>query len=809
MISLESQIEQLLAENARLRNLLGSEEIQDLTQKLCVEYIYAAPLVLLDAMGSTVIETFDPLRISAELFSIQTAADWVSVTVATTLNLSSLLRKPSPAWIAHISMHTVESGSLRCAIEDESGKGCLMSPSDFVMSLNLTHKSLVFINACKSLEIARVVLSLAPSVKSVVCTSEPVSDTAALLFASEFYANLRGGAVGPAFARAQTAVRLSSNLRISEQYLLFQLLEQPGEVCRLYPVSLVVSTSFATINNSDSHVIGYLDPAWTRVPEDYVGRQVDTVRLCARLFGRRVCAVTGSTGMGKSVFLSEASKFLSAPGGRHFAGGICLVDGKNKYVSCDFFIQTLAFAVGETVKNLKRWYGASPAPRNTPPEVLEDCFDVEHKVPVRDVSGSSGRGRFDSGMSDISDLPYGLKSYKVFWAETFASETELEFFLKSYKLILTDVARLFSELRLNGTQLQDWGAGRLIRVVHVVRLLIRGNNTVLLEQTRLPSKKFDPVTENVLEIASITVRKEFPLDVSIAKVVLRDRKPMIEISKTSPSYPGLATKYVLYTVEVSVSGLPNTETFTTVESSGKQHSWTWKSADSNEVVALLPDAPRRPSRTAGSLELSFSTSGANFNTSGSGDQLAWNQCLREWNDLVELINRSGGTNVSAGLVMVNAEEYMRDPAIVELLGKALSRHSGLRILFSAESTFVQAFTTASVSYKVVQFPLPPLEPIDAAILFTRRIHRPLFTRDWHADDDDAPPPLMTMGSVIGLDEDEEAPLAMSARTSRGVANLARLARHPLIQSLEGIPARILILAEKVTFDLFSINELKF
>jgi hypothetical protein len=60
-----------------------------------------------------------------------------------------------------------------------------------------------------------------------------------------------------------------------------------------------------------------------------------------------------------------------------------------------------------------------------------------------------------------------------------------------------------------------------------------------------------------------------------------------------------------------------------------------------------------------------------------------------------------------------------------------------------------------------------------------------------------------------LDEigDTETPLIMSTKTSKGLANLAKLARHPLLVAAGGIPARILEIAQYVTVDLISINDL--
>ena len=189
--------------------------------------------------------------------------------------------------------------------------------------------------------------------------------------------------------------------------------------------------------------------------------------------------------------------------------------------------------------------------------------------------------------------------------------------------------------------------------------------------------------------------------------------------------------------------------------------------------------------------------------------------MREWASLCDQHHRRHHHGrINSGLVIVNAAKYMDCPEVRQLLGKALTRHPSLKIVFTQDCSInkpIMNLTTSAVSYKVVQFPLGPLQPIDAAILFTRRIHRPLFHRDWWIDIDAPPPPFGTSGSREALqlieEIDEETPLVMNPKSSRGLANLARLARHPLLAATEGIPARIIKIAQHVTADVHSINDL--
>ena len=811
---LEDRIQSLLAENERLRNQLNSSSAVSSAPSL--HYMYASPLVLLDSMGTTVIETFDPLRIETELAGMRgwLPADMLRVSVCSLTNLSLLKKQNSRNRFLHISMHTVEaSGSVRrCAVEDDSGRGILLGVKEFVSLLSLEGTRLVFLNACKSLEIGQAIIQECANVQYVICTTESISESVAVLFASEFYPGLISSkkSIRVAFEGAISFLKNQVHA-ISQQANWFVLLENAcaPTVCVPSAGDSSVCAPTVCVPSVSEFSLGFFDSG--TFSEDFVGRQTEMVRLCLRLSQRRVCAVTGIAGIGKSLFLTETAKFFSAPGGRGFAGGVCVLSlplGGTNDTYDESFLSSLVQGVGKTVENLKKWYRAGQFSRAATPSSVEedDVFadTGESRVFVRDVSDSSGRGRIDSVMSEATNA-YGLKSYKVFWAETFSKESDLLFFLKSYNLQFIDelaISRLFNELRMNGTQLQDWGNGRIIRVVHVVRLLVRGSDSnVLLEQSgaelRLPSKKFDPVTENVLEVASFAVCKEFGDNVKISRVSLCDRKPVIEISNTSPSYPGLATKYALYTVEVGLTGLPlDSPTFTTTEQKGKVHVWRWQPENDETVAALIPEK-RRTSVAA--LELVFSDANA------ATTRLA--TLVREWNNL--LVEWAGICQSSmCALILLNTDLFFKKESVCDILGKSLLKNPNLSILFSSTDTnLIPTFTTSSVSYKVVQFPLPPLQPIEAAVLFTRRIHRPLFQRDWFIDEDAPPPPPSIDRMSFDDEDDENAPLVMSMRSSRGVANLSRLSRHPLIQKLEGIPEKILLLAQKVNYDLHSINEL--
>ncbi|KAF4691360.1 hypothetical protein FOZ60_015766 [Perkinsus olseni] len=439
-------------------------------------------------------------------------------------------------------------------------------------------------------------------------------------------------------------------------------------------------------------------------------------------------------------------------------------------------------------------------------------------------------GATSSGMAAGGGL--GTRGYKVFLAEQFADASALEQFLKGYNVPPIPVNRLLKELRENGTQLQDWGKGRLptfgrdengraaSKIEKKKKKISDADEKEQEEQDtdgehkkarclverrisdgklKLLSKKFDPVTENVLEVCSEAVEKEIAhsvSDVSVRKVVMRNRKPLVELERSSPTYKGLATKYVLYTTEVLLDGLPlNVEEFETTEAqlygspssawqSGapeigqkicptlRTHHWEWLDRDCAEDLflreghgeaAAAGDQQGGSSVPQQSLELELASGvarqvegepmrGAISKLEAATKKLQrirheWARAVREWANVTDTMNRLEGRDSNARspsssvLVLLRAENYMPIPEIRQLLGQALSKHKNLKIILTMEDgatpaeaavrdqALMQPIQTISVAYKVVCFQLPPLQPLDAAMLFARRVHRPLYESD--------------------------------------------------------------------------------
>lgn len=150
------------------------------------------------------------------------------------------------------------------------------------------------------------------------------------------------------------------------------------------------------------------------------------------------------------------------------------------------------------------------------------------------------------------------------------------------------VENLWDEIINGETYLQD---NPPLRIIQVVQVFIRRGNLILIEAeqefghggTRSrnlpPSEKIKP-GETYLEAAIRCLQEELgavPQDITVDPSTYRQTQTI----KDSPSYPGLATEYVLHMVEARVKGLPRTDFWTTnaAYTSGdpisRQH-WVWQ-----------------------------------------------------------------------------------------------------------------------------------------------------------------------------------------------------------------------------------------
>jgi hypothetical protein len=128
-----------------------------------------------------------------------------------------------------------------------------------------------------------------------------------------------------------------------------------------------------------------------------------------------------------------------------------------------------------------------------------------------------------------------------------------------------------------------------------------------------------------------------------------------------------------------------------------------------------------------------------------------------------------------------AETLAASSAIWHLLAEALSSSRNLCLLITSRRPRYDA----PLPCKVVAYEVPELAHHDAAKLFTSRVHRPLFQRDFDSSAD--------AGTAAGTAD----PLA------REVAQ-QRLVDHPLLAKVGGSPGDVLAAAAEVTPQLPSL-----
>jgi len=131
-----------------------------------------------------------------------------------------------------------------------------------------------------------------------------------------------------------------------------------------------------------------------------------------------------------------------------------------------------------------------------------------------------------------------------------------------------------------------------------------------------------------------------------------------------------------------------------------------------------------------------------------------------------------------------SSEEVPSGALWRLLSEALGAHEGLRLLLvSREPRY-----DAALPCKVVAHEIPPLSEADAAMLFLRRVHRPLYSRDFDA-------------AAIPESSSSGEPPVLAGRKQELVQ---RLVGHPLLQSVGCAPGDIIAAASEVTPSLTSL-----
>lgn len=156
--------------------------------------------------------------------------------------------------------------------------------------------------------------------------------------------------------------------------------------------------------------------------------------------------------------------------------------------------------------------------------------------------------------------------------------------------VAKSVEDLWTEI-VNGESVLE--SSPLLRVVHVVNVVIRNGNKILIEgeqqfrgnQNRyrgIPlSEKMKP-GETPIGTTLRGIEEELRVEPERVTVLNSGTEPQTTL-RESPSFPGLRSKYNVHTVEVQIESLPD-QTFWTDElpenSSDpiRRHQWQWKVA---------------------------------------------------------------------------------------------------------------------------------------------------------------------------------------------------------------------------------------
>ena len=152
------------------------------------------------------------------------------------------------------------------------------------------------------------------------------------------------------------------------------------------------------------------------------------------------------------------------------------------------------------------------------------------------------------------------------------------------------VKNLWYEFKEGDMALRD---NPLLRVVHVVQVIIRRQNKILIEamqefddgsrryRNQPPSEKMKS-SESPTDAALRCLWEELGIN-EIDVTFDQSSYKQIQAQADSPSYPGLPTQYTFHLIEAVVAGLPGTDFWHDNETYGegdpvKRHYWVWQPA---------------------------------------------------------------------------------------------------------------------------------------------------------------------------------------------------------------------------------------
>lgn len=153
------------------------------------------------------------------------------------------------------------------------------------------------------------------------------------------------------------------------------------------------------------------------------------------------------------------------------------------------------------------------------------------------------------------------------------------------------ITDLWQEIEAGESVLQ---AGPVRRLVRVAEVIVRQGDRMLVEMAQEladgrirqrhlpPSEKIKP-DEDVVQAARRCLAEEVglpPAQVEVLSITALPERPAV----SSPSYPGLMTRYAVYRVETAVTGLPAAPFWHENQAASahdpvKRHRWDWAPPD--------------------------------------------------------------------------------------------------------------------------------------------------------------------------------------------------------------------------------------
>ncbi|CAJ1406623.1 unnamed protein product [Effrenium voratum] len=203
--------------------------------------------------------------------------------------------------VLHLALHCSSGQAHHLYLEDPQGKAHVMSAKEFQALLTEGQSTqcikLVVLNACHSMTLGKYFV--AAGVQHVVCVWDhrEVRDDSCRSFARHFFSALQNGrSVQEAFKCGVASLKHAAEQSAQRDADAFVLLPEGGDHSAVLALGRTERTPRPLCQL----------PA---VVEDFIGREVDVWRLLDLLTRRRLVAVTGEKGIGKSTLMAAAGRF--------------------------------------------------------------------------------------------------------------------------------------------------------------------------------------------------------------------------------------------------------------------------------------------------------------------------------------------------------------------------------------------------------------------------------------------------------------------------------------------------------------------